>query len=268
MSLKRFFLQKGICLVIPYNDSDNSNDPLNKDDILKVRYFLSKYYIISEEKSQIYGSHSLCKFIIEEQIKNNEEEILESEFIIEEQIKNNEEQIRNNQKEILECECPICYEHCSTHTLPCKHILCKSCCTKVNCCPLCRSSFSMKSVLVKEEVPKNNKRLQVISENMFYTFCMDRIQHYLSKNISEIFSSIEMEELYLLVSSFKYEIREEHQDILNWIILSGSSYISEIDYIKMSKIRTRIISEDLMKNALNPRRITRFIELGGNIDYF
>jgi hypothetical protein len=131
----------------------------------------------------------------------------------------------------------------------------------------------MKSVLVKEEVPKNNKRLQVISENMFYTFCMDRIQHYLSKNkylsknISEIFSSIEIEELYLLVSSFQYEIREKDQDILNWIILSRSSYISEIDYIKMSKIRNRMIYEDLMKYVFHPRRMIRFIELEGDSEY-
>ena len=31
----------------------------------------------------------------------------------------------------------------------------------------------------------------------------------------------------------------------------------------MSKIRTWIILEDLMKNALHPRRIIRFLELGG-----
>jgi hypothetical protein len=37
----------------------------------------------------------------------------------------------------------------------------------------------------------------------------------------------------------------------------------ELDYIKMAELRTRIILEDLMKNALHPRRIIRFLELGG-----
>ena len=50
--------------------------------------------------------------------------------------------------------------------------------------------------------------------------------------------------------------------------LSYNPNIFERDYMKMSKIRTWIILEDLMKNALHPRRIIRFLELGGDMDYF
>ena len=50
--------------------------------------------------------------------------------------------------------------------------------------------------------------------------------------------------------------------------LSYNPNIFERDYMKMSKIRTWIILEDLMKNALHPRRIIRFLELGGDMDDF
>jgi len=50
--------------------------------------------------------------------------------------------------------------------------------------------------------------------------------------------------------------------------LSRNPNIFERDYIKMSKMRTWIILEDLMKNALHPIRLTRFIELGGDYDDF
>ena len=57
-------------------------------------------------------------------------------------------------------------------------------------------------------------------------------------------------------------------DKVSWARLSNNPNIFERDYMKMSKIRTWIILEDLMKNALHPRRIIRFLELGGDMDYF
>jgi len=42
--------------------------------------------------------------------------------------------------------------------------------------------------------------------------------------------------------------------------------IFERDYIRMSEKRTMIILEDFLKNALHPRRIERFLELGGDMD--
>ena len=53
-----------------------------------------------------------------------------------------------------------------------------------------------------------------------------------------------------------------------WSSLSLNPGIFERDYIQMSKMRTRIILEDLMKNALHPRRVQRFLDLGGDMDDF
>ena len=61
---------------------------------------------------------------------------------------------------------------------------------------------------------------------------------------------------------------EQNFNKINWEFLSENPNIFERDYIKMSKMRTRIILEDLMKNALHPRRLIRFLELGGVYDDF
>jgi hypothetical protein len=53
---------------------------------------------------------------------------------------------------------------------------------------------------------------------------------------------------------------------MNYDILKFKDGIFVRDYIYMSEIRTRIILEDLMKNALHPKRLIRFLELGGEID--
>jgi hypothetical protein len=50
--------------------------------------------------------------------------------------------------------------------------------------------------------------------------------------------------------------------------LSKNPNIFERDYVKMAETRTRIILEELMKNALHPRRIVKFLELGGDMDDF
>lgn len=49
---------------------------------------------------------------------------------------------------------------------------------------------------------------------------------------------------------------------------SRNPCIFERDYIQMSEKRTMIILEDFFKNVLHPRRIIRFLELGGDMDYF
>ena len=63
-------------------------------------------------------------------------------------------------------------------------------------------------------------------------------------------------------------ILEQNVDKINYSGLSFNPNIFGRDYIKMSKIRTWIILEDLMKNALHPRRLVRFIKLGGDSDDF
>jgi hypothetical protein len=42
----------------------------------------------------------------------------------------------------------------------------------------------------------------------------------------------------------------------------------ELDYIKMSENKIKIILKELMKNVLHPKRIIRYLELGGNLDDF
>ena len=61
---------------------------------------------------------------------------------------------------------------------------------------------------------------------------------------------------------------EQNLDKIDWDWLSKNPNIFGRDYIKMSKKRTWIILEDLMKNALHPRRLIRFLELGGDFDDF
>ena len=61
---------------------------------------------------------------------------------------------------------------------------------------------------------------------------------------------------------------EQNLDKIDWFYLSLNLNIFGRDYIKISKKRTWIILEDLMKNALHPRRLIRFLELGGDCDDF
>jgi len=85
-------------------------------------------------------------------------------------------------------------------------------------------------------------------------------------------------------------LKEKHFDKIDWLRMSENPYpaaidlliqypdkvciewmtrnpgIFERDYIEMSKMRTMILLEDLMKNTLHPRRISRFLELVGNMD--
>jgi hypothetical protein len=61
---------------------------------------------------------------------------------------------------------------------------------------------------------------------------------------------------------------EKNQDKINWNYLSKNPNIFELDYIKMSEKKIRIIIEELMKDVWHPERIIRYLELGENIDDF
>ena len=61
---------------------------------------------------------------------------------------------------------------------------------------------------------------------------------------------------------------EQHQYDIEWTYLSANPSIFELDYIKMAESRTKLILEDLIKNALHPNRLDRYIKLGGNIEDF
>jgi hypothetical protein len=61
---------------------------------------------------------------------------------------------------------------------------------------------------------------------------------------------------------------KQNKDKIDWDELSKNPNIFELDYIRMSENKIKIILEELMKNAWHPKRIIRYIELGGNLDDF
>jgi hypothetical protein len=61
---------------------------------------------------------------------------------------------------------------------------------------------------------------------------------------------------------------EQNLDKISWYNLSKNPNIFELDYIKMSENKIKIILEELMKNVWHPKRIIRYLELGGNLDDF
>ena len=86
--------------------------------------------------------------------------------------------------------------------------------------------------------------------------------HLLEQNLDKIdwvFLSINQNSMHLL---------KQNVGKIHWSWLSENPNIFGRDYIKMSKKRTWIILEDLMKNVLHPKRLIRFLELGGDSDDF
>ena len=86
--------------------------------------------------------------------------------------------------------------------------------------------------------------------------------HLLEQNVDKI------NWVYLSANPNAMHLLEQNVDKIDWYCLSENPNIFERDYIKMSKTRTWIILEDLMKNALHPRRLIRFIEFGGDMMTF
>jgi len=72
----------------------------------------------------------------------------------------------------------------------------------------------------------------------------------------------------LSINPNEIHLLEKTPDKIHWDCLSRNLNIFEWDYIKMSKMKTWIILEDLMKNTLHPKRLIRFLELGGDSDDF
>ena len=74
-------------------------------------------------------------------------------------------------------------------------------------------------------------------------------------------------DMYKLRGKFgRIELLVQHPDkvCMEWV--SANPNVFERDYIRMSEKRTMIILEDFLKNVLHPRRIIRFLELGGDMD--
>jgi hypothetical protein len=61
---------------------------------------------------------------------------------------------------------------------------------------------------------------------------------------------------------------EQNIDKIDWNFLTGNPNIFELDYIKMSENKIKIILEELMKNVWHSKRIIRYLELGRDLDDF
>jgi hypothetical protein len=61
---------------------------------------------------------------------------------------------------------------------------------------------------------------------------------------------------------------EKNIDKIDWYYLSQNPNIFELDNIEMSENRIKIILEELIKNVWHPKRIIKYLELGGNKDDF
>jgi hypothetical protein len=84
--------------------------------------------------------------------------------------------------------------------------------------------------------------------------------HYLEQNQDKIIWD------YLSLNLNAIHLLEKNQDKIDWYYLSKNPNIFELDYIRMAEIRIKIILEELIKNVWHPKRIIRYLELGGNID--
>ena len=62
------------------------------------------------------------------------------------------------------------------------------------------------------------------------------------------------------------KILEQHQDKIDWYWFSQNSAIFEFNYKKVADQRMSILREELMMNALHPKRIERWLEQGLDID--
>jgi len=275
LQILTFYLQRGICLVIP-NGNDNDLSDIEK---LKVRFYLSKFKIDPENKALIYGNSSLCRFIIEEQMKDQDKIDYISSCILNIQLKNQESlndylsslgdnsAIKNKIMELLKEDCPICYEPNPDHCLPCKHLLCKACCEQIHSCPLCRSNYSINNVLVfnkkinplveiKEENDNmdksmvNIKNIKIITENNFSKFCMDRF-HLLLMKKGGVLKSTETDELFFLIQYFPNEIINLYRN---------TSICSEEVKCFVAAILYKIHLNNTLCEYINtPNRILRFL---------
>jgi hypothetical protein len=62
------------------------------------------------------------------------------------------------------------------------------------------------------------------------------------------------------------ELLLQHPARVDYESLSTNPNIFERDYISMSKTRTLILLEDFLMDVLEPRRIKKFLDLGGDMD--
>lgn len=283
LNILSFYLQRGISIVIPNHSIE---EDLSEIELLQIKYLLSEYDILPEYKSQIYGSSSLCHFIINEKMKMKNMIDYIGNSILSIQLKstqslndylnslddNNIVKIRI--MNLLNDDCPVCFEPKPTHCLPCKHMLCNLCSGKVDTCPLCRSSFSIIDVMVKTEesvidnrfINSDNdslietddininvvkiKKLIVIQEVNFLTFCMKRFQTILLKS-NGVLTSIEIDELFLLIKYFEKEIIEKY---------SSTQVCSEEVRCFVSAILYKIhMNTSLCVYINTPNRILRFL---------
>lgn len=282
LQILTFYLQRGICLVIP-NCQDNE---LSDIENLKVRFYLSKFKIDPENKVLIYGNSALCRFIINLQMQDQSKIDYIGSCILNIQIRNQQSlndyllslgdnsPVKNKIMELLKEDCPICYEPTPDHCLPCKHLLCKSCCEQIHSCPLCRSNYSINNVLVlnkeintldeiKEDDDNmdksmvNMKNIKIITENDFNQFCMNRF-HLLLMKKGGVLKSTETDELFFLILYFPNEIIKLYRN---------TSICSEEVKCFIAAILYKIHLNNTLCEYINtPNRILRFLAVLYNTD--
>jgi hypothetical protein len=246
LHILRFFFERGVCLVLPSSLEEGNELPLSELDLLKVKYFLAKYDVSPKDKALIYATPSLCRFILEEQMLRQQFMERIDRSIMNIQLRPNQslndflqslrsnDPIRKRIVQLMEEDCPICFEPKPTHCLPCHHLLCGTCCDLLHSsdqedrCPICRVHFTMDSIKVKNlqvEAPLPNskfqeeaslnavkdngterttglKKLVLIPESDFSQFCGMRFQRLLTKS-GGVLTSIETDELYWFIKYFQ-----------------------------------------------------------------
>lgn len=275
--IKTFYLERGICLVIPSDRQLSSDSSLSIVELLKIRLYLSKYNVLPEHLELIYGSPLLIQFILSVQIKRDQimDHItssilnLPSDTSLNNYLKklSDGNPLKVRILELLSDRCPICLEELDDDSIPCLlsncgHVLCFTCCKILiqdhhgAKCSICRELFDMNSVKINDNKPStgdllvSKKQLVVILESEFNQFCLDRIHKLLSKTCS-VLTSIETDELYWLIYYFPENVIEQFQN---------EEIRSEEIRCFIASVLYKIHSNDSLCKFINtPNRILRFL---------
>ena len=275
--IRRFFFERKLCLVIPVPNAEN--EILTEIELLKIKDFLSKYDLSGETKMKIYNSQELCRFIISELHRNSLTldsisrcilNIPISDLSLDDYLKTllNSDPIKIRILSLLEEECPICYDSGPTYCLECTHVLCRTCCEKVDKCPLCMSPYTMDTVKIKEDESslvmssedsssepditpaKKLKKILILNESEFPSFCMGQLITILSKKAG-VLTSIQTDTLFWLITYFESDVVELFQSM---------KICSEEVRCFIVAILYKIHSNtSLIKYINQPNRIIRFL---------
>lgn len=163
------------------NDNDNDNDHYAKLLVIQSRWFINNdlFKKLEQDKKLV----SLIFNLIDEQEKENEriEGGLLNKLASLNSVKINAKSYREYvEKAVESCEwlrnqfreeiteCSVCMDNLTnTLLIPCNHLLCHLCVSKINECPFCRQSFneSINLNIIKEQEQKGNDKKNEIKKN-------------------------------------------------------------------------------------------------------